>query len=262
MLERKKLVYGDGIVAKPKIMKTLVFSATFLATLTACSPSTNAIPKRDPAVEEARHSRTPLPRLGEQTIAGCFPDIARMTMERAERVTETVCRGNREFVLTDRALYIRTRVDQRLDMQDSEVTLNNYYSRTDMRGLIARGIVDWEATESACYILTRDRKLTVLANEDIGETVPEFELEFETSGLGRNRMFVHSGFLFIAPLSGETLVMSVADHMDSRFLPLVSSDAREGFFLSQNRLFFGRKGNGEREIRIGGQRSDDVALTR
>ena len=97
-----------------------------------------------------------------------------------------------------------------------------------------------------------------MPNEEIGDTIPEFELPFDTANIPRNRMIAHSGFLFIAPLSGNALVMSFGDQQDSRFIPIRSSNAREGFFLREDRLFFGRKGIEEREIRIGGPLVEDV----
>jgi hypothetical protein len=128
-----------------------------------------------------------------------------------------------------------------------------------MSGLNARGIVDWEATASACYFLTRDRRLTVLANDALGDTVPEYELPFDTAGLGRNRMVSHAGFIFIAPLSGSAVVMSFGEHAGAAYLPLASGDRRAGFMVRENRLFFGRIGN-EKEIIISGPQAQDVSV--
>lgn len=255
MLERKRLAYGDGVIAKPKKMKSLVFSATFLAVTCSCAPTTNAIPRRDPVVEEARRAPARPPRAGERA-PGCFPNIAAVAMERGEKVRESICSGNREFILTDRALHIRTRVMERERFGNAEITLDNYSSRTDMREMIARGIVDWEATETACYFLTRDRRLTVMPNDEMGGSIPEYTLPFETANIPRNRMIFHSGFLFIAPLSGDALVMSFGENPDSRFLSLPPAG---GFSVRGNMLFFGIKGN-EREIRMDGPSVDDVGL--
>jgi hypothetical protein len=251
MLERKTLAYGDGKIERPRITKSLVFATALAAALSACSPPAHAIPRRDPILEESRAMRAPISPQEEIPQARCLPEITSLGLEAGETVTETVCRGNREFVLSDRALYIRT-VTNDGEAEGSSIRLISYHSRTDMSSILARGLVDWEATEDACYFLARDRRLTVLPNEGMEDTVPVFELPFETAGLSRNRMIFHFGHLFIAPPEGDIIMMAFTPQFSSTFLPIRSAGRRAGFFTRGDRLFFGRKGIEEREIRIEG----------
>ncbi|MEW6035553.1 MAG: hypothetical protein AB1529_02990 [Candidatus Micrarchaeota archaeon] len=277
---RKRLAYGDGEgveARRPKLIRTLVFGSAFFAAMTACTPCTNAVPIREPAVERPRrappatesagHAESPgAPscRFSGRTLEYSTNDtVMRLVnlLDSGESVREVICRRDRAFVLTDTSRII-VRPGSGNQLPDGDGTAISHlasYTRTDMAGLNSRGIVDWEATDSACYFLTRDRRLTVLANDELGDTVPEYELPFDTAGLGRNRMAFHSGFIFIAPLSGSAVVMSFGENAGASYLPLESADRRAGFIVRGDRLFFGKNGK-EKEIIIGGPDAHDVSV--
>jgi hypothetical protein len=269
MLKSKTLAYGDGMneVAKPKVIKRLGFSGIALMLATANCATANALPRdridfageRTVQADSPRRARAPPPVLH----SSCMPDMDQIAIGPRERRLETACSGGREFVLTESRLYIRSRESRREAEGAGEIRLLAHISITDISGYAAQGIVHWQPTEDSVIIITRnDRKLTVLPDEGMGETVPSYTMPFDTSGITRQRVAYQSGHLFIAPPSSDMLVMTFGGHPGSVFLPLRSSAKGDGFAISGGRLFFGSRGGQETEIRISGPGVTDVGLIR
>jgi hypothetical protein len=252
MLERKTLAYGDGKAVRPKMFKRLVFAGTLLVSMGACTPAV-AVPIPDRPRLEA--PRVEPPRMPERRA--CAPQ-ADVILQPNERVRGSRCLGSRDFVLTDMNLFVIDRRAAGLSLPvEGNIDLRYSYSRTDMRGVLSRGLVDWEASEDTVFFLTRDRILTLIPNERMGDTVPSYEMPFETAGLGANRMMFWRGFLMVAPLSGDVLVMEFANGADARYVPTGVQPAAAGFSIRDHRLFFGARGQ-EVEIRISGPTVNDV----
>src|SRR4030095_836451 len=114
MLERKTLAYGDGKIERPKMRKTLVFGAAVLVGMSSCSPAAQAIPRKDGPFAEIQRQEPQRPALpAAPLLSGCLTSLDPITIRPEERIVESRCRGNTEFVLTNAALYIRTNDDGR-----------------------------------------------------------------------------------------------------------------------------------------------------
>ncbi len=268
MLKTRRLAYGDGNseFARPRVIKRLGFSgiALLLATTANCG-SACAVPRdaterihNATAVQEPRRAESP--RLVGPANSQCMPDMGPIQVRAGERRLETLCRAGHEYVLTDSSLYIRRRAGGRDVMGETEIRLLADTSITDISGYAARGIVRWLPTDDSVLIITRDdRRLTVLPDEGMGDTVPSYVLPFELAGVTRQRVAYQSGFLFIAPPASDMLVMSFGDHAGAAFLHIRSSGGSDGFYTRDGRLFFGAKEGEGREIRIRGPTVNDVS---
>ncbi len=263
MFKTRKLAYGDGNteIERPRVIKRLGFSGmALLLTMSNCAPAQALT--RDRTGEYRLDVRAPRPapaqRPAPQARSQCMPDMEPLGVRSGERRLETACAGGREFVLTESNLYIRTRQVQG-DAEDSgAIRLLARVTITDISGYAAQGIVHWQPMEDSVIIITRsDRRLTILPDEGMGDTVPSFQLPFETAEINKQRVAYQSGFLFIAPQQGDVLVMSFGDHAGSAFLSLRSDSKRDCFTLRGARLFFGRDEH-QTEIRIRGPSVGDV----
>ena len=175
-------------------------------------------------------------------------------LKKDERTREMVCLENRAFILTDRSLVIVTAAG--LDESDGNIRLNSFLSRTDMTDILKKGLVAWTQTGEACYFLTRDRKLTVLPNEE-GD-VSEFSVPFDTSGVRMDRMTYQSGFLFIAPDKRSVYAFKLTEQKGAKMMPVITKTEEPGFFIEKRVLFFGKKGENEKKIEITGPDLGDV----
>ena len=242
MLERKRLAYGDGVIAKPKMMKSLVFSATFLSIMCSCSPVTNAVPRRDPVLEEARqvrlserpaHRQEAICRMRGTTLEySSGGGLVRLTdiLDAGERLAGVSCRGERAFVLSDRSLVI-ARPAHDPDLDGDGISFVASYSRTDMRSILAPGLVSWTQSDNAAYFLTRDGTLTEIPAENMGSMIPSFSIPYEVQGA---QMAHHGGYLFLATRSGNMVVIS---GQDSAVIPFRTSVGNPAFYLSNGTLF-------------------------
>jgi hypothetical protein len=249
MLERKRLVYGDGEIGKPAKKRILAYTGIALV-FGACATA-NAIPEqRYRPAETARVRQVP------EVERACRPDLHDV-LHQGEVTRETVCRDGREYVLTNTSLII---IEHNAEEPyrglgfRGEPSIQRYFTRTDMGDIYARGLVDWEAGRSACYFLTADRGLTVYPNTDMGDTVPSYTFTFETRDLGRNGMVYHSGFVFIAA-PGES-VIAFGEDGQRRTLDLVAGSGH-GFGVRDGRLFLG-----SREIVVRGPAVEDLMVKR
>lgn len=164
---------------------------------------------------------------------------------------EAVCRFGRDYVMTNTSLLIVTRPAP--SMTFDPIVLSLHATRTDMGPMRSQGIADWEPSEDSVFILTKsDRTLTRLPNEGMDATVPAFTMPFDTTMLGRESMVYYSGFLFIAPRGGDVAVFSFGGGIRSGTIPLRSRQRDAGFFMKENRLFFGKAGVEETEIMVDG----------
>ncbi len=269
MFKTRKLAYGDGNteIAKPRLLKRLGFSgiALLLATTTNCGTAC-AIPQSSTVERIQNVTRAQQPRRGGRpSLVGpahsnCMPEMEEITVRPGERRLESVCRADREYVLTDSSLYMRRRESGRDMMGETEIRLLAHTSITDISGYASMGIVRWLPTEDSVLIITRDdRRLTILPDENMGETVPSYVLPFDLAGVTRQRVAYQSGFLFIAPPASDMLVMGFGDHAGAALLHIRSSGGSDGFYTRDGRLFFGVKEGEGREIRISGPTVNDVS---
>lgn len=258
---KKTLAYKDGEIKKPEKLKTLAFSVvmpllaactTHAVSTTSAAPTTtlqNATKAPQPVAAVA-HSETPANE--------CNPDLKTL-LQPDEMATEIVCRFGMKFIMTNTSLVIVPRAEEK-SWPFEPISIRLQSSRTDMSDFLNRGIVDWEPAEDAVYILTRDSILTVLPNEGLDTTIRAYEMPFETTGMDRNSMIYHAGFIFIAPRSGRAIAISFANGLESRYLPFGSRSRDDGFFLRGGELFFGRPDAASIGITIEGPTVRDLGL--
>ncbi|MFN7991626.1 MAG: hypothetical protein U0R44_05705 [Candidatus Micrarchaeia archaeon] len=254
MLERKKLAYGDGKAERPVMRKSLVFSTIAVLVATAsCCAATDAYTRSRPAPARPSASHRPL------AVPQHHSDFIQSQLQPQEKVAEIVHLGSRDFVLTNTSLLIVSGGEGGRFIS-SEIEMIGHAVRTDLTAILQRGLVDWEPSERRCFFLTRDRTLTVIPNQDMGDTIPGYSMPFETAGLSRERMQVHNELLFIAPYSGSILTMSFStEDGESRYLPL-GPGAHEDVFSSRGgRFYFGDRSAGT-EIRVSGNSVNDVTI--
>jgi hypothetical protein len=176
-------------------------------------------------------------------------------LEDGERLREIKCRGERAFVLTDRSLLIvRPGGGRDLDDDGIDISFVAAYSRTDMRGVLAPGLIAWTQSDDTVFFLTRNGALTLVPVENMGSTIPSFTIPYDVSGA---RMTHHGGFLFLATRTEMVVIRAP----ESRTLPLRTTISSPAFYTSGGRLFFGKSGVEENEIRIG-EGIDQVTLVR
>jgi hypothetical protein len=240
MLQQKRLAFAVD-ERKPQRMKNLFFasvSSLAASLMLSCAPA-HALP----AVKIIPPAAAMAP---EKKALSCEPNL-RGILEKDEKVLSKKCAEGKEFVLTNRSLIIV--LDGMPIIDEDGNVIQPRFSRTDMSEIFKRGLAGWEASAKACYFLTDDRALIALPNAEMGESVPEYEMPFETKGMGKGRMIYFSGALLIAPYDGMMLAMSGDAELKMRRVALQSESRDAVFHISGKKLYFGTDGI---EIRIRG----------
>lgn len=233
---------------KPTISKNLFFSTlAFMAAITACAPTVTALPRR-----EIRREVT-ISESIRRAERSCKLD-ARDWLMKGERLKATVCRNGRLFALTDTSLLIGTEVEERTFFF-SDITLESSHSRTDMRGILKAGLVDWTASEDTAYFLTRDRMLTPIPVGEMGDEMTSYEIP---AAYVNGRITFHNEFLLIAG-AGRMMAISFDPILDSRELPLRIKGSDADFFQNGGKLYFGNERE-KVEIIFESSRLSDIRL--
>ena len=226
----------------PKPRRRLVFSTLLtVPMLTACTTTVHALPRR-PVLPERYFEKK----------SSCDVDHS-SALGKGEKVREIACTKGRTYVLTNKSMLVFTKGEG--ESEEEGIHLKLQYSRTDMSDIYKRGLVSWTQSYDAAYFLTKDGTLSpISASGDLGSTIKTYQLPFDVS---KARMIHRSGMLFIAPLSGNLLVMSFTKTVRFRILPM--SATRGDFFERRGKLFFGKQGSDIMEIRIKGKGVDGVS---
>jgi len=225
----------------PGKKRRLFFSSLLtIPLLTACATSAHALPRR-PELTERRF----------EGKAACDVDY-RSALEKGERVRRIACTKARTYVLTDRSMLVFSSTEE--ESVEDGVRLKLAYTRTDMSDIYKRGLVSWAQSDDTAYFLTKDGQLSPISAGNLGKTIQTYQLPFDVS---KAKMVHRSGMLFIAPLSGNLLVMTFEGTVRFRILPV--PDIEGGFFERRDKLFFGKRGSNETEIRIKGKGVDGVS---
>jgi hypothetical protein len=234
MLKRKTLAFGKN---KPEQRKSLFFSTVALiATLASGTVTANALPQRDIrkfSLKEDIQKRE------------CNPDVERL-LKKGERIQESICMINHDFVLTNTSLIIVNRHNP--DRQKGGIKIVASFSKTDMRDIFKQGHVDWAASEETVFFLTKDGVLTLIPVEQMGDTVEAYRLSCNVKNA---KLAYHSDHLFIAG-QGEIIATSFSNGVSSVSVPFSLEVKNPDFFESAGKLFFGN-GKQKVEIKINGE---------
>lgn len=250
MLLTKRLAYAHGgneankEIAKPKKIKHLFFTAAAVAvaSLIYCGQG-HAAPASMPASvnpDPLRWARL----TGREQDETCNVDASR-ALENGEIVLDRVCTNLYEFVRTDRNMLIFPKKTD--STTDGGVTIALSHMSIGIGNLARKGIVDWDAIDTKFFMLLKNNRLVVVPLERKGEDVPTYDLDFNTSGMDKDRMICFAGVLLMASPEGSIWILKDAGWTAA---PSGIPDKDAGFRISGNRLFFGTPGN-EVEIKIG-----------
>lgn len=280
---RKTLAYGDGDATAPMRLKMLAYSFMLtLPLLSSCAahagPAAGNMHRQGRALETqgrpasrcAGTAHKATPGMDDERARSCRMKgrtleylsggrVVRMAnlLETDERLSGIACRGERTYVLTDRSLIIvRPQASApHVSMDGLDISFAGAYSRTDMRDILAPGLVTWTQSDDAVFFLTRNGTLTLIPSESIGATVPSYSIPYGVEGA---RMHHHGGYLFLATRSGDMVVLRGAE---TRTLAFRTSVRNPEFFVCDGALMFGKRGVEENEIRIG-ERIESITLER
>lgn len=190
-------------------------------------------------------------RLSDGTVKK-FDDL----LQDEENVKETACNDSYAFILTSTSLIM---VAGKESKETGGVRMGLSFTRKDMRDLYKIGLVAWAYAQDRCYFLMRDNKIREIPVFVHGETIPVYGIPRDMRSA---RMIFHSNFLFIAPAEGKIVVLGVADKPGYVELDLRAVIKDAEFFYKGRKLFFGKKGTKELEIRIKGPKLTDIKLVK
>ncbi|MBD3210465.1 hypothetical protein GF318_03730 [Candidatus Micrarchaeota archaeon] len=244
----KRLAFADrkDKVKKPQRKKNLVFRALApavfaLASFSSCSTANAHLRMENnlPNVTERydRHKNT------------CRFDSGGL-LQRGERIIDTECRENDILVLTNNSLYIVYTSSPEQNMDGVVFSLRN--TRIDLQHIMSGSFVDWSSSGDAVHILTENSRLYVISLDGHSDTIPTYSLSFDA---GEAQMAHHDNTLFIAPASGNILMLNFSQGIRERWIVLSSSYENPQFISSGENLYFGEidgkrvelTGNGVRE---------------
>lgn len=161
------------------------------------------------------------------------------------------------FTLTNQTLYVWRLVAEDTSAGGATVS-HSTCTRLDMRQMFARGLVDWEVVQDVAYFLTRDRSLMSLPLNVPDPHFSETRVEFAAEQLGPDRMVVHKGLLFIAPLAGGIVVYRLQPTPKSASLEMDVGDPAAKLFVRNGRLYFGVPARKEVELVLQGDSIDEI----
>jgi hypothetical protein len=229
----KKLAFADsGKVQRPERKKVLYFKRLappliILASFSACSNAHARLNMENPRdiIRTAEQ-----PRQKDR----CTFDQSEV-LEQGERVQESVCRENDILVLTNTSLLRVNTMTERHEL-DEGMTFRFRFSRTDLREILSRGLVDWAHAGETIYFLTSDSRLTLIPLSDMGETIPRYRLPFTVNGAS---MVHFDDRVFIAPVHGDAVMLTIGDSVGISRFPLGFDGTGSDFHVLRGSLYFG-----------------------
>ncbi len=247
MPKRKILAFNRE---RPQIRKNLFFPTLVLATaLSACTSARVMMPKTATPIRETIQQQ-------EYNYPEKACDLNEPNwLEPGEEIQRTLCREGLQYTLTNTSLLI---VENHRDLADlfTDTSLEESRSRTDMRDVIANGIVDWTATEDHAFFLTKSGILTAIPSGEMGDHIPTFILPREFRG---GRLGSKSGFLFIAAPGKLMVGKLIEDGLNSRIIDLPSKSDDLNFEDIQGKLFL-RNEREKIEIKIQGPGIENIQV--
>lgn len=209
----------------------------------ACA-SARAVPKN--ALDQQPKVESRVERAERRAEPAC--PTQRFELEKDEKIIGSICRGNVEFVLTDRHLYTYFADGQPMSWGEGIEVRGSYTSKMEAGEVLAPGLAAWDATEKYCYILTKDGVLNMIPNKNKEPYYPVFRMPFPATYISKGKMLFYSGFLFIAGPYGDSFVIDESTRENRMFsLPPVRDAA---FFTRGGKLFYGINGWEDVEIRV------------
>jgi len=267
MTEKKMLVYGregnsdknEGAVRKVK--RLLAYSSLLLPLISACGGA-------------PQHAQGPLENGGRagQENPNCRMDGRTLVYREADgterKRTDILQLGEHELavacpfdevtVLTDRSLIIVYRSGPG-ERGGISVSLDS--TRTDMRGILQPGFVDWAQSPDMIYVLTMDGRMTLIPKADMGETISSYPTRFAVRAT--DDLDYSQGLEFMAGSDGTLVVMAATPEgavRNTLTLPARVVRPDSDFFTADGRFYYG-KPDGERvEIILEGPGVNDVRV--
>lgn len=269
MTEKKMLVYGrdgnsgkrEGVVRKVK--RVLAYSSLLLPLISACG----GIPQHAQESVENPGGRV------EQENPDCRMDGRTLVYREAdgterkrsdilqfgEHELAVACPFDEVTVLTDRSLVIVYRNGP--EERNGTISVSLDSTRTDMRGILQPGFVDWAQSPDTIYVLTMDGRMTLVPKADLGETISSYPARFAVRTT--DDLDYSHGLEFMAGSDGTLVIMAATPEGAARntlTLPARVVHPDSDFFAAGGRFYYG-KPDGERvEIIIEGPGANDVRI--
>ncbi|MBN2497101.1 MAG: hypothetical protein JXR96_21085 [Deltaproteobacteria bacterium] len=199
---------------------------------------------------------------GHAGRGGCKPDVGRL-IEDGEKVLATVCRQRVQFVLTDRKLHILFPDAEKVPLDDgrsSQVSVRLASSSVDMRALLEAGYVSCAASDETFFLLTCDRRLTLLPVHQRADDLRVFQLGRGVNP-GVTKMAFFKGLLFIAPVSNGIECLGLdSEQPKSRSFHLPEGFANPQFVQGDGELILYQAPDRQIVIRADKPRPEDVRM--
>ncbi|NYZ73534.1 hypothetical protein H0O00_00155 [Candidatus Micrarchaeota archaeon] len=250
MLHTKRLAYQDGKKAeRPKQSKNLFFGAVCGAALTlfvSCAHADLISKKETPRPNREMPAWILAKKPKNEEIKGkCGADLTAAVKE-GEKIVESICTDNYEYVLTqDDILIFPRKKPESMDVYDVKVTFS--HMTLGVKNMIKVGVVDWEASDEGAYLLLRNKKVVMVPRESDELAAPTFELYFDVASMGKERMAYLNGYVVLAMPSGDILFLKDGE---KRVRPSHISGPDATLHKTAGRLFFGKKDGADVEIKI------------
>ncbi len=194
-----------------------------------------------PLVDKAPNKKVKKCKVNDKKVEYEFPGgitkAAPISLSEGEEIEESACTGDKGFVRTNKRIYVTTADD------DGTAWYTPWF---DISGAHKTGIVAWTQSYDACYILTKDGKLTPIYVDDIGKNDGRLEYTIPPSVDGA-RMIEFGGVVFIA--FNEKILAFRFNKKDSVPL-LIAPYPGAKFSITDNRLYYGREGGKITEIKV------------
>ncbi len=188
------------------------------------------------------------------------PNELKGYLEKGEKIREIVCKRGSAFILTDKSLVVVSQGGGEMIAEDrTRITHLKSVSRVDLRHILPHGLVAWtQAPDDTCFFLTKDSVLTRRPVHEKDGAPVSYRLHRDVS---EAKMMHFQGFLFIAPASGEMIVLSFSKGFRYDFIPLPKDIKNGEFSWSKGELYYAGTNGKKLRIEIG-QDIDDIVLVR
>ncbi|MDD5171708.1 MAG: hypothetical protein PHF60_01590 [Candidatus ainarchaeum sp.] len=252
MLHTKRLAYGEGRVKKPEITRTLFFSAlcgTALTLMVSCAHA-DAVSRLDSTSSKKNVPAWVPDKPKKEGLQGkCGADFSR-ALRKGEKVVESKCTDNYEFVLTSENLRVFPRQTSEAQ-QEGGISVSFSNMSIEMKDLLRSGVIDWEATDKSCYFLLRNGTMVFIPMDMEEKSVTTYKLQFDVAGMDKDSMAYFKGNIVLADPRGYVILLPDSEEGQWTRVDLGGPQERMGLTVKGSKLFVTNAGAPDTEIEIG-----------
>ena len=170
----------------------------------------------------------------------------------AETAWDIKCDDSFAHIMTDVRLISVPGNPHSFKREDFEAS----HSRTmiDMRPSYKRGVVTWTHSDDHVFVVTKDRKLTVLTVAGLEQKALVYDIDYD---IRKATAIYDSGFVFIAPANGR-LVVYTKDGVTVNFTGFGKGE----FYYTNSQLRYGNKEKNDPTIKIKDEKPENIRVLR